>query len=165
MNSKLFEKTSNLIVEGINSGGNLSSLLDNIVEDMREMQLLKREIKAGVTMYTLILTLAMCIGAPALFGVALYEIETLQSFIKIVPSDGQSMVGFGISGEPLNLDLLRIIVIMALGVNNIFGALMIGLLQSGKAKEGIKTIPILLIISLSIFFAANYLVKSLFPVF
>jgi hypothetical protein len=166
MNSRLFFKTTNLIVEGINSGGNLSNLIDNVVEDMREMALLRREIKAGVTMYALILIIATCIGAPALFGVALYEVETLQSFVSIIPAnEGNTYTGLGVSSNSVDLNMLKIIIIISLIVNNVFGALMIGLLENEKAKEGVKLIPVFLIITLSIFFAVNYLVKLFFPVF
>jgi pilus assembly protein TadC len=166
MDSKLFFKTTNLIVEGINSGGNLSSLIDNVVEDMREMALLRREIKAGVTMYALILIIATCIGAPALFGVALYEVETLQSFVSIIPAEsGNVYTGIGISSNPLDINILRIVILLSLIINNIFGALMIGLLQSEKAKEGVRIIPIFLLVTLTIFFLVNYLVKLFFPVF
>jgi Flp pilus assembly protein TadB len=166
MNSRLFYKTTNLIVEGINSGGNLSKLLDNVVEDMRETQLLQREIKAGVTMYSLILIIATCVGAPALFGVALYEVETLQSFVSIIPSASQNVyTGLAVSSTAIDINMLRIIIIISLIINNIFGSLMIGLLQNGTTKAGVRFIPLLLTISLVLFFGINYAVKSFFPVF
>lgn len=166
INSRLFYKTTKLIIEGINSGGNLSSLLDNIVEDMRKTQLLQKEIKAGVTSYVLILIIASCLGAPALFGVALYEVETLQSFISLVPDNNAGMyIGLSVNSNLLDLNILRLIVIISLVINNFFSALIIGLLQSAKAKEGIKLMPILIVISLSVFFLVNYLVKILIPVF
>jgi len=166
MNSKLFYKTTNLIVEGINSGGNLSNLLDNVVEDLRETVLLQREIKAGVTMYALILIIATCIGAPALFGVALYEVETLQSFVSLIPeTSGNVYTGLSVSPESIDISVLRLILIISLIVNNIFGSLMIGLLQSSKAKEGVRIMPVLIVVSLAIFFGINYLVKIFFPVF
>ncbi|MDD4354177.1 MAG: type II secretion system F family protein [Candidatus Nanoarchaeia archaeon] len=168
MNSRLFYKTTNLIVEGINSGGNLSSLLDNVVEDLREMQLLQREIKAGVTMYALILIISTCIGAPALFGVALYEIETLQSFVSVIPSGSANIyteTNLGVNPNPVDINMLLIIVIISLVINNVFGSLMIGLLQSEKAKAGVRYIPIFISISMAVFFGINFLVKLFFPIF
>lgn len=166
INSKLFSKTTNLLVEGINNGGNISNLLDNIVEDMRATSLIKREIKAGISMYTLILIIAICMGAPALFSVAIYEVESLQSFIKIMPSNQgfPSSININLNTQSIDVNTIKIIIMISLAVNNIFGALMISLLDSGKSKEGIKLIPILLLVSFSIYFGVNYLVNIFFPI-
>ena len=167
INSKLFSKTTNLLVEGINSGGNISSLLDNVVEDIRATSLIKREIKAGISMYTLIMVIAICIGAPALFSVAIYEVETLQSFMKIMPLNQglPSTMGLNLNIQSIDVDSIKIVIMLSLVVNNVFGALMIGLLDSGKAKEGVKLIPVLLLVSFSIYFGVNYLVNMFFPIF
>lgn len=164
INSKLFRKTVNLIVEGINGGGELSSLLDNIAQDIREMQILKKEVSAGVVMYTIILVLASCLGAPLLFSVSLYEVETLQTLSSLTTNVNiPSTVSF-LQFSPGDVDIvfLQIIVIISLSINAIFGSLMIGTLESGSAKDGVRIIPIFMAICLGVFFLAGYLVRIAF---
>lgn len=162
IDSKSFKKTVELIVEGINGGGEISVLLENIANDVRSRQVLKKEIRASIVMYTLILILASGFGAPLLFGVSLYEVETITSLSNLVPDvdvPGSSFLQFSPGG--IDIDFLRIISIVSIAINAIFGALMYGLLETGSRRDGIRMIPFLLILSLSIFFAANYLVGSI----
>ncbi len=164
IDSKLFRKTVNLIVEGINGGGELSSLLENVAQDIRDMEVLRKEIRAGIVMYTLILLIASGFGAPMLFGVSLYEVQTLNELAILVPAvDIPSSVSF-LNFQPGEIDIsfLKIIIVVALIINAVFGGLMFGTLETGNAKDGIKMIPLLIALSVGIFFAANYLVGSLF---
>ncbi|VVB76296.1 Type II secretion system (T2SS), protein F [Candidatus Tiddalikarchaeum anstoanum] len=164
INSKLLRKTVNLIIEGVNSGGELSALLENIASDIREMQLLKREIKAGIAMYTLILILASCVGAPLLFSVSLYEVETLQSLISLTSFSeapaGVSMIS--IQPSLIDLSFLQIISVISLLINTIFGSLMIGMLESGNPKDGVRLIPFLSGLSIGMFFLIGYVVRYFF---
>ncbi len=163
--SRLVERSINLIVEGINSGGELSKLLENTAEDLRHMKSLRKEIKASIVMYTLILVLANCIGAPLLFGVSLFEVKTMSSLMETMPSQEvpTGRISF-IQFQPLsvNIGFLRIIMISSLAINSIFGSLMIGVLETGSTKDGVRIIPLLLGISIAVFFIATYLVSTVF---
>lgn len=164
IDSGLFKKTVNLILEGINGGGELSSLLENIAEDMRDMEVLRKEISASIAVYTLILFIASGFGAPMLFGVSLYEVETLMNLGQLtegvqVPSE-ISFLTF--EGGDVNLEFLRIIVIISLVINAVFGGLMFGVLESGSAKDGVRTIPLFVALSVGVFFLSSYLVANAF---
>ncbi len=164
IDSKVFSRTVDLIVEGINGGGELSFLLDNIASDIRTMNLLRREAKAGIAMYTLILILASGFGAPMLFGVSLYEVETLSKMASVMPSNEvMPQVGFiTFSARDVDMDFLMTISIISIVINAVFGALMFGVLNTGSAKDGIKLIPLMIALSLIVFFASNYLVSNTF---
>ncbi len=164
IDSKIFSRTVDLIVEGINGGGELSFLLDNIASDIRTMNLLRREAKAGIAMYTLILILASGFGAPMLFGVSLYEVETLSKMAAVMPSnEAIPQVGFiKFSIGEVDIGFLRAVSIASIVINSIFGALMFGVLNTGSAKDGVKLIPLMIAISLAIFFVSNYIVSNTF---
>ncbi|MBN1923717.1 MAG: type II secretion system F family protein [Nanoarchaeota archaeon] len=164
IDSKLFRKTVNLIVEGINGGGELSSLLENIAQDIRDMDVLRKEIRASVLMYTLILFIASGFGAPLLFGVSLYEVQTLSELTALVPDvDVPTSVTF-LNFQPgaVNIEFLRTIIVIGLIINAVFGALMYGVLETGSAKDGVKMIPLLLVLSVAVFFLSNYFIGTLF---
>lgn len=164
IDSQLFRKTVNLIVEGINSGGELSSLLENIAGDIRGMEVLRKEIRASILMYTFILFVAAGFGAPMLFGVSLYEVETLSGLSELttgieIPNE-ISFITF--QGSSLDISFLRIIIILSLAINSTFGGLMYGVLETGSAKDGVRMIPFFVALSLGVFFLSTYLVSNVF---
>jgi MFS-type transporter involved in bile tolerance (Atg22 family) len=52
--------------------------------------------------------------------------------------------------------------ILSLTVTSIFGGILIGLIQEGEEKAGLRYIPLLLLFSLSIFFLARFFVTRVF---
>jgi flagellar biosynthesis protein FliQ len=50
----------------------------------------------------------------------------------------------------------------SLAVTSFFGGLLIGLIQEGSEKAGLRYIPILIAVSLSIFFLTRLMVERLF---
>ena len=55
--------------------------------------------------------------------------------------------------------------VLALSVNSIFGGILIGVVQEGTAKGGLKYIPMLLLVSISIYFATRYAVMNALAIF
>ena len=164
VNSRTLKRSLTLIVEGINGGGELSLLLDNTAKDLRQMESLRKEIRAGIAMYTLVLVLANCIGAPMLFSVSLFEVEQISNLVSAMPTQDIPQAASFISFTPFTVDIgyLRIIMLASLAINGLFGSLMIGVLESGTPKDGVRIIPILVGISIGVFFLAAYLVAATF---
>ncbi|MFB6294177.1 MAG: type II secretion system F family protein, partial [Candidatus Nanohaloarchaea archaeon] len=75
-NSEMFEETLKLLVDGINAGGEVSSLLESSAEDIRTSLHLREEIATNVRMYSMFIMIAAVVGAPLLFGVSTYLTET-----------------------------------------------------------------------------------------
>ncbi len=162
--SGLLERTINLLVEGISKGGNIADLLDNIAEDVRQAKTMRREIKAYVMMYSVFIFFAVCIGAPLLFAVSTFLVQTMTKFT----ATGEEMfmnaqlplikfTGAGVSAKFLtNYSILSIV------VSSIFGSLLIGLIQDGTEKAGLKYIPIVIMISLGVLFLSKLLLSKIF---
>jgi flagellar protein FlaJ len=56
--SEKIKQTMRLITEGIKSGGELESLLSEIADDIRSIDMLKEEVRANLTMYTIFIFFA-----------------------------------------------------------------------------------------------------------
>jgi len=69
---------------------------------------------------------------------------------------GGLRIGF-VSYSP---DFLRFYSFSLLAVNSIFGSLLIGLLQEGNEKAGIKYIPILLLLNITIFIVSKLVISQ-----
>jgi hypothetical protein len=50
----------------------------------------------------------------------------------------------------------------AIGVTSLFGGILMGLIQEGTEKAGLKYVPILFLISIGIFFVVRIIVASVF---
>jgi Flp pilus assembly protein TadB len=163
--SRIINRTFALIVEGMRKGGEIASLLEQTAEDIRELKLLKKEIAAQVGMYTIFIFIAVGIASPLLFAFSSYLIETMStigSMIKVEEAASYATIGslrFGI--VKISPVFIRTFCLLTLTLSSIFGSLLIGLLQDGKEKSGIKYIPLLLAMNIAIYFAARLLLSSL----
>jgi len=162
--SEDLKRTINLIIEGIKSGGEIMTLLEENAEDMRRRQALKKEIKASITMYVIFIIFAGCLAAPILYALSGYLINTIADLGKVakIPEGMTANVPFAKFGVHVSVRFLFEFSIIAILITSIFNGLIIGLLDTGKEKAGIKYIPILVIISLLAFFGANFLINNVF---
>lgn len=159
-------RTMDLIVNSIRSGGELADLLDQTSMDLRDQQMMQKEISAGVLMYVIFIFIAIGLGAPGLFAMSSFLVKILSANIKMISSQmpqettSSSMISLtGVSVEPEFVDLFSTI---AITVSCIFGSLIMGLIRTGREKDGVKYLPILLIISLVLFYTIKYAMESLF---
>ena len=53
-------------------------------------------------------------------------------------------------------------IVVSLITSSVLGSFVLGLINKGKEKDGIKFIPMLLILSASVFFTVRYLLTLLF---
>jgi len=86
--SKTLESTVRMIIEGIDSGGELSSLLQQTADEIQNSKIVQGEVKANVLMYAIFIFFAAGIGAPLLFGISTY----------IVSNISQQFAAFHVSG-------------------------------------------------------------------
>lgn len=159
-------RTMDLIVNSIRSGGELADLLDQTSMDLRDQQMMQKEISAGVLMYVIFIFIAIGLGAPGLFAMSSFLVKILSANIKMISSQmpqettSSSMISLtGVSVEPEFVDLFSTI---AITVSCIFGSLIMGLIRTGREKDGVKYLPILLIISLVLFYTIKYAMESMF---
>lgn len=166
--SRIIGRTFALIVEGMRKGGEMASLLEQTAEDIRNLKLLKKEIAAQVGMYAIFIFIAVGLAAPLLFGFSTYLVETMSnigSTLKLGEATKYATVGgLRISFVYFSPDFLRFYSFSLLAINSIFGSLLIGLLQEGNEKAGIKYIPILLLLNISIFLACKFFISHFITV-
>ncbi|NUN11206.1 type II secretion system F family protein [Candidatus Micrarchaeota archaeon] len=165
VDSKIFEKTIYLIVEGLRSGGDLDSLLDQTSFDLKRFASVRKEVQATVMVYEIFIFFATTIGAPVLYGISTFLVQTIGRLhgATEIPTQAVSFTPFSASvsqGINFSPDLLILFSVASIFVTTLFGSMAMGVIRSGKKVEGLKYFPIMLVIGLLLFFAVRFLMTS-----
>lgn len=165
-NSKILARAIDLLSEGINRGGNLPTLLENLGDDIRQMKTLKKEIGALVTMYVIFIFFASGIGAPLLYAISGFLVQTMSKMGSDVGA--RQALGtvrsrlpistFQVELEPAFLDTYSL---TAMVITSVFGGLLIGLVQDGSERAGLRFIPILLVLSIGVYYMSKIIVAQM----
>ncbi|MCL4399053.1 type II secretion system F family protein [Candidatus Parvarchaeota archaeon] len=166
--SLFFKDTMRIISEGIRAGAELHLILENLADNMLQNESIRNDMKAQVRSYALFIFLASTIAAPLLYGVASFLIGILDNISKVsgastanVPSVGVGIFSsFSLPSVPVTLILVISVinVIITTGSSAILG----GILNTGKAKDGMKKAPIYALIGIAIFFVVRFGVSTFF---
>jgi Flp pilus assembly protein TadB len=156
--SRILKETINLIVEGISSGGEMAQLLNKLSVNIKETQLMRKEISASVTTYAIFIGIATVVAAPLLFALStelLLIIQKIFSTIHIDKSVGSSaLFSFNFSSESITIGNFQRFAIMVLVISSFFSASIISVIRKGSVKEGVKTIPLFIIVSIIIYYVS-----------
>lgn len=155
--SELFKETLKLLVDGIQSGGNTAELLESSAEDIRASLELQEEIASNIRMYTIFILMAAMIGAPLLFSISVYMSETtanMWSDVNLQQMSQSSGAGFSMEFSKPQVDtgFLEEFSLMAIITINFFAGLIISEIKNANVKEGAKYIPVLITVSVILFF-------------
>ncbi len=151
--SKLLERSINLLVEGMKAGGEIGDLMTKISTNIQETSIMKKEMSANVTTYVIFITFASIVAAPFLFAMAYHLISVIQqifSKMTISPGAGAGMP-LQISKEVISLSDFNIFVIVSLIITSTFSAMIISTIRKGNIKGGIRYIPTFIIVSIILY--------------
>lgn len=168
-NSRLLKESVNLLIAGIEAGGEIGELLDKIATNIQETKLMRKEIGASVTAYSIFITAASILAAPFLFALSielLGIVKSIASSIAPAASDiSTGAISFNIKTDGLTQDDFRIFSYFLLSITAFFSAAITSVIKTGNIKSGIKKIPIFVAVSLGLFTLASLLFQSLFSGF
>ncbi|MFH1125813.1 MAG: type II secretion system F family protein, partial [Candidatus Altiarchaeota archaeon] len=167
--SKDMERTIALIVQSLKSGGQLADLLDQTADDMRDQQIIQKEISASVLMYAMFIGIAITLGAPMLFALSSFLLELLVKNMELISSQMPmslrtmassvmpAMAGSGITIKP---EFARTYSVISIIVSTIFGSLVMGLIMKGEEKAGLKYIPPMMVVAICLFYLIHYILTT-----
>lgn len=162
--SDKLEKTFLLIVNGIKSGGELAELIDQTASNLRSQRLVEERVRTNVLMYVIFIFVAVAIGAPALFGLSTYLVEVLTKNMAQVeiPTElsASQALPISIGKVSISMDFIMTYAIISMLVSGVMGSLIVGQISKGKAKYGAKFIPLIVGLSLIIFFAIRAMIAN-----
>lgn len=159
--SDKINKTILLIISGIRAGGDLAVLLEETSANMREKGFVEKKIYSNVMMYFIFIFLVVAIFAPALFSLSNVLVEVLTKIISGMPSmDSTISTPFSLSNVTVSVNFIKYFSLLFIVAIDFLASLILGLISKGEEKEGLKYFPIILILSISIFFLGKIVISG-----
>jgi archaeal flagellar protein FlaJ len=163
--SNKLQKTIQLILSGIASGGEIADLLQHTSSNLRHQHLIDERIRSNVLVYVIFIFSAIGFGAPTLFGLSSFLIEVITNIFSSVqlPTAATASAPLPITFSEISITprFVNTYTIISMIMTSVMGSLIMGLISKGKEKEGFKYIPILLVLTISLFFLVKFFISNL----
>jgi hypothetical protein len=153
-----------LEASALKTGGNFSGLLNELAEDIRETQALRKDLVTKTRTYTAFILFTILFGTPLLLAISVHFVKLISGFSAIMgPTETAGfdlgMLGGGISLDPSFLIALSYVMLI---LTTLLASILMGIIQKGKATSGLRLAPLLIFVALLIFAASRYLIDSFF---
>ncbi len=167
INSEKIKKTVALIISGIRSGGNLSVLLEETAINMRERGFIEKRASSNVLMYVIFVFFAVAIGAPLLFALSSVLVQILSNVLSNLPNLEQVNVNLPFTLSKINVPVNFVVyfTLTFIIIIDILASFILGLVNKGKEKEGLKYIVPLVTCGVTVFFLTRYVLLRYFADF
>ena len=136
LKSKELERIFGIILDGRKSGSSISTVLNEVSDDLRDLMALKRERKSTVMMSVMFLLISAVIATPFAIGM----VGVYSGFMQNYGMDSEIVLTAPVAGE------------IYLIIHSILVAFIISLIMYGEFKKGIKFSLPLLSASFGIFY-------------
>jgi len=157
-----------MITEALRFGGAMADLLAQISKDMRNQQLVQKEISGQLLLYTIFVAFAGLIAAPVLYGLTNQMIVVTDTvWSGILASNPNGLPATGLSffkpsppkitpAEYTDFSYAAIIIITA------SASLIMSAISTGSAVKGMRYLPVFVIVGLLIYIIVGHVIGTLF---
>jgi Flp pilus assembly protein TadB len=161
--SIMLKRSINLLVEGIEAGGEIGDLLNKIAMDIQESKILKKELAANVTTYVIFISFATIVAAPLLFALSSHLLNIVNNLMsKLDIPSGVTSFSINLSGAGMSINDFRIFAITCLIITSYFSSIIIATIKKGEIKAGVKYIPIFMISTVILFLIFSIVIGKMF---
>jgi len=152
--SLMLRRTVDLIISETESGGNVSELIDRIVDNLKETRALKEEMSASAIAYVIFISVIVVLISPLLFALSYHLLLLILNFIAKISLATQrgTNLPFVFSKTNVHPGDFRTFSIVAIFVISLFSSLIVSIVEKGDMKGGLKYIPIYVFGSLALYF-------------
>jgi archaeal flagellar protein FlaJ len=148
-----------LIISGIRAGGDLSVLLEQTSTSMRQRELLEKKSSSNVAMYFIFILVAVSFAAPILFSLSTVLVELMSTIFSELPSTPTNLP-FTLSKINVSVKFINYFSVFFIIIIDILACLILGLINKGEEKQGLRYLPFILVISLVVFFIARAIISN-----
>lgn len=158
--SDILKRSINLLIEGIESGGEIGELLTRIASNIQESRLMRKEMAANVTTYVIFITFAAVVAAPVLLALSGQLIEIIGGIVSKIdmPTSGNMM--FAITDIAVSSKDFTFFCYTSLAITSFFSSIIVATIKKGTIKEGVKYVPLFIMMSVVFFILANKILSS-----
>lgn len=160
--SEKVSKTISLIISGLRAGGNIADLLEQTAANLKEKEIIEKKAASNIAMYVIFIMFAIGAGAPMLFGLSTVLVEIITDITSRLPDIENQAAAMPVSFQQLDLDVGRLIgfSITFMILTNLISCLVMGLVNKGAGREGLKYFLPLTVASIIIFFVVRTVLSS-----
>jgi archaeal flagellar protein FlaJ len=158
IDSKILTDTTRFFAQALRSGGRLAQLIETSANDIKQTNVLKKELASSTRMYVLFIIFVVVIASPMLLAVSVQFLQILSSIqmetgnISGVGdaeiSNQVGLTGAAISITPEFMKLMGQIIIV---INGLLASVFMGVIGGGKIRDGLKFAPVICIVGVVIF--------------
>jgi hypothetical protein len=160
--------TVRLIIESIYYGGGITDLLNQVSKDIRNQQMIQKEISGQLFMYSIFIAFASIIGAPALYGLTSQMIKVtdtvwqgiLQQNPGGLPSEGISFLKP--SPPQITIQDYQYFAMISIFIVATFCAFITSAISSGSTIKGIRYAPLFIITAFVVYFIVLTVMNGIF---
>jgi len=154
--SKKFDKSIELVVEGMRSGGELSRLLSEVAENLVHQKTVEEKIKNSVTTYLIFIGAAVGFAAPMLYGLSTVIVKVIvETFASVeIPPSANMPFTINMSDEIAVFlpEFIKFYTKVSLVTLSLTASILLGLIKKGEAKYGLNYIPFIMTLSLVMYY-------------
>jgi len=169
VDSKNLQRTIRLIKQGLISGGEMADILEETGIDIRNGQIIRKEITTALLMYIIFIVFASTMGAPFLYAVSYKMISVLEEVWVEIPQMDQSSTAQIASGSfltptapSITAQEFLVFALVASFITSFFASVIIAVIQVGSKKHFIRYFPIFLGMAAIIFFVIIFALDIFF---
>ncbi len=164
INSDKISKTLKVIISGIKAGGNISDILDLSAKNLKGKEFIEKKIVSSILMYVIFIFFAVGVGAPILFSLSSILVGVILNLSSQVSQTASSQINLPISFNKvaISTDFVVYYSLIFIIITDFISCLVIGLVNKGEEKTGLKYFLPLVLISLIIFFTIRLVLSSYF---
>src|SRR3989338_746405 len=165
--SKNLQRTVRLIKQGLASGGEMADILEETAVDIRNWQIIRKEISTALLMYVIFIVFASTIGAPFLYGVSYKMISVLEKVWVQLPDLGTAQVPAGSmfltpKAPTITSNEFLIFALVSSFITGFFASVIIAVIQVGSKKHFVRYFPIFLGIMAITFITVIFVLNAFF---
>ncbi|MEM3781443.1 MAG: type II secretion system F family protein [Candidatus Micrarchaeaceae archaeon] len=166
--STQFQHTIRMVLEGIQYGGGMTDLLNQIAKDLRSQQTIEKEISGQLFLYTIFIAFAALVGAPVLYGLTsqmIFVTDTVWAGILKSNPGGLPTVGVSFlrpSPPKITIADYHNFAISAVLMITGFAAFIVSAISSGSILRGIRFMPLFMLVGFGVFIVTSILIGGIF---
>ena len=164
--STKLDRAVKLMIQGMKSGGELPTVLQEIAMDIRTEQNLMNRMRAETAAQAMFIIFAILVGAPLLFSSSIQFITIFSKIYgridtNVLSQQAQSGL-MSMSGLSITPEFYFMYAVLTLTISAFFASLLVGLIRTGKISAGLSSVPIIIALAVGIFVGLNYGLGSFF---
>lgn len=160
--------TIKMIIEALRYGGAMADLISSLAKDMRDQQLVQKDVAGQMVMYSIFVAFAGLIIAPVLYGLTTQMIViTTTVWGSILQSNPGGLPTTGVaflrpSPPQITADEYRVFAYIAIIITTGFASLIMSAISTGSPLRGLRLMPVFIAVGITIYFVVQTLIGGFF---